>query len=402
MASVAIVLRSDKINKKGLAPIHFRIIKNRKVSYVASSILLPVDQWDEKRLRIKSRYPNSSRLNSFLMNKFTEFQDQAYEFEINQKSLTARQVKSKILVNQGLDFFKYADKKVESYFNVGHIGTHAKNKSIIKKLSNYMEGKPLTFQEIDLGFILEYEDYLRDKLSNSTNTILKDFKFLKKLFNDTIREDLLEYGQNPFLKYKMRAEKTHREYLTEEELTKFKNVKTKPGSAIELHKNMFLFAASTGGLRVSDILKLKWLNFDGTHLHFTIQKTGEQISIKIPNQGLEILHKYKPAQNNPDAFIFSCLPENLDLNDSIALDLEINRATSYINKNLNSIRALAFIKKKVSFHIARHTWATRALKKGISIDKVSKLMGHSSVKVTQIYAKIVSSELDKAMEAFND
>jgi len=402
MASVAIVLRADKVNKKGLAPIHFRIIKDRKVSYIASSILIPIEQWDEKRLRIKSRYPNSSRLNSFLMNKFTEFQDQAYEFQTNQKPLTARLVKSKIQTIQGLDFFSYANSKVESYFNAGQIGTYSKNKSIIQKLSDYMEGKPLTFQMIDLGFILAYEEYLRDTLSNGTNTVLKDFKFIKKLFNDAIREDLLDYGQNPFLKYKMRAEKTTREYLTDEELTRFKNVKTKANSVIELHKHMFLFAASSGGLRVSDMLKLKWLNFDGTHLHFTIQKTSEQISIKIPNQGIEILQKYKPTEDNQDAFIFPCLPEDLNLNDPVALDLEISRATAYINKNLNTLRQLASIKKRVSFHVARHTWATRALRKGISIDKVSKLMGHSSVKVTQVYAKIVSSELDKAMDAFND
>lgn len=222
------------------------------------------------------------------------------------------------------------------------------------------------------------------------------------MFNDAIREDLLESVQNPFLKYRMRTEKTNREYLTDEELTRFKNVKTKANSVMELHKHMFLFAASSGGLRVSDMLKLKWLNFDGTHLHFTIQKTSEQISIKIPNQGIEILQKYKPTEDNQDAFIFPCLPEDLNLNDPVALDLEISRATAYINKNLNTLRQLASIKKRVSFHVARHTWATRALRKGISIDKVSKLMGHSSVKVTQVYAKIVSSELDKAMDAFND
>ena len=60
------------------------------------------------------------------------------------------------------------------------------------------------------------------------------------------------------------------------------------------------------------------------------------------------------------------------------------------------------MQKNLSFHISRHTWATRALRKGVSIDKVSKLMGHAQIKETQVYAKIVNEELDKAMDVFDD
>ena len=96
------------------------------------------------------------------------------------------------------------------------------------------------------------------------------------------------------------------------------------------------------------------------------------------------------------------LSEDIDLNDPRALDNAISSATAYINKNINTLAKKANISKKVSFHASRHTWATRALKKGMSIDKVSKLMGHAAIRETQIYAKIVNEELDKAMDVFND
>ena len=96
------------------------------------------------------------------------------------------------------------------------------------------------------------------------------------------------------------------------------------------------------------------------------------------------------------------LPLDLKLDDPQAVDLQISRATAHINNSLKAIKKLTNISKHISFHISRHTWATRALKKGISIDKVSKLMGHAAIRETQIYAKIVNSELDKAMDAFND
>ena len=73
-----------------------------------------------------------------------------------------------------------------------------------------------------------------------------------------------------------------------------------------------------------------------------------------------------------------------------------------INKNLKSIATKAKISKKITFHVARHTFATIALKKGIRIEYVSKLLGHANLKETQIYAKIINEELDKAMDVFND
>ena len=170
---------------------------------------------------------------------------------------------------------------------------------------------------------------------------------------------------------------------------------------MDLHKDMFMFSAYAG-LRVSDMLQLQWKHFDGTLINFTVKKTNNQLSIKVPNKGLEILEKYKTANSKSNDYIFGMLPPNTFLLSAKEIDDAISSATAYINKNLKLIAKKAKIEKKISFHIARHTWATRALRKGISIDKVSKLMGHAAIKETQVYAKIINSELDKAMDTFND
>ncbi|MBK8369619.1 MAG: integrase catalytic domain-containing protein [Bacteroidetes bacterium] len=155
-------------------------------------------------------------------------------------------------------------------------------------------------------------------------------------------------------------------------------------------------------MRVSDVLKLKWKYIDKTHINLTIKKTGSQLSIKIPDKAFKIIEKYKPKKVEKDNYIFPMLPNGLKEDDLVLLDTEISGATAYINKNLKTIAEKAKIGKPLSFHISRHTWATRALRKGISIDKVSKLMGHAQIKETQIYAKIVNEELDKAMDVFNE
>ena len=281
------------------------------------------------------------------------------------------------------------------------IRSYYKNLTTINKLKGYKSSGTLTFHDITPEFLIKYEQYLITQHGNKTNTIHKDMKFIRKLFNDAIRQDIIEYQNNPFRKYKFKLEKTNRDYLTEEELLKIETLKTNPGSRLELHRDMFVFAAYAGGIRVSDVLKLQWENYDGTHLHITIKKTGVQVSIKVPNKALAILKKYLNCQSKKEAFIFPMLPECTNLADPQQLDLAISRGTAYINKNLKIIAKCAGIEKNLSFHISRHTFAVMALKKGISIDKVSKLMAHSNIRETQIYAKVVNEELDKAMDAFN-
>lgn len=402
MASVSIVYRKDKLNKKGEAPIHFRIIKDRKISYITSGIMLPEEHWDGGKNRIKGKHTNSARLNSFLTNKFAELQDQVFEHETIAKSTTTRQLKEKIYGKKPEDFFAFADEVVETYKEQGKISTHITHSSTIKALKEYVGNGSLMFQDITPDFLAKYEKHLQTKQGLKTNTIHKHLKFLRKLFNDALRGEKIEYQHNPFTKYKLKLEKTSRSFLSDEELKAIEDVQTVPGERMDLHKKMFIFAAYTGGLRISDVLKLKWQNFDGSHIHIAIHKTKSQLSIKLPNKAIEIINEFHTKKTKQTDFIFPMLENGIDLNNPQVSYTQISSATAYINKNLKLLAEKAEIEKHLSFHISRHTWATRALRKGISIDKVSKIMGHAQLRETQIYAKIVNAELDKAMEVFND
>jgi len=186
MASVTIVFRKDKINKKGDAPIHFRIIKDRKSSYIASGIMIQEDHWDNKKNKVKSCHTNSSRLNNHIANKFTEIQNTVFEYETNSRSLSCRTLRDKVFGKRPTDFFEFALQVVSQYRFEGKIGTYHKNQSIISKLKTYKPNNP-TFYDITPEFLRKYEEYLRDEKKNSINTINKDFKFIRKVFNDAIK-----------------------------------------------------------------------------------------------------------------------------------------------------------------------------------------------------------------------
>ncbi|MFP5040476.1 tyrosine-type recombinase/integrase [Parasediminibacterium sp. JCM 36343] len=301
-----------------------------------------------------------------------------------------------------MNFFEFAESAIEPFLKDGKIGTYDKNKAVIAKLKNFANAATLTFQDITPEFLTKYQNYLKNTLNNKTNTANNSFKFISQMFKLAYNQDLIDHKIIPFNKFKIKSEKTQRAYLSEDELNLIENYQPTPGTRLELHRDMFVFSSYTGGIRISDILQLKRKDFDGTNLNITMQKTGGQISVKVPNKALAIIEKYTKPDGNTNDYIFPMLANDLDAKNPRVLDNALSSATAYINKNLKLIATKLNLDKPLSFHISRHTWATRALRKGISIDKVSKLMGHANIRETQIYAKIVSSELDKAMDVFND
>lgn len=414
MATVTIVYRKDKINKNGMAPIHFRIIKDRKPKYITSGFMVHSSDWDDVKKRIKGRGKDAetnAMMNCKITERFGEIQRDVIKSESNKRNISPKALRDAVAGDtKSKLFFPFADTVVERYKVSGQYGTYSRTKTVIQKLKDYEPD--LLFSDITPQFVAKYEAYLKQGAinpktnergrSNSINTVHSNMKFIRQIFNEAYRQDIVELSDNPFLKYKMKTEKTQRVFLSEEELEAFRLADTSHSAPLTLHKDMFVFAAYTGGLRISDMLQLQWKHFDGERIDFTIKKTGGQLSIKVPSKGLEILEKYRPEVQDSNAFIFKSLPYGVLDKGPQKIDNAISGATAYINKNLKTITEIAKLNKHISFHISRHTWATRALRKGVTIDKVSKLMGHAAIKETQVYAKIVNSELDRAMDAFND
>ena len=403
MASVTLMLRDSKENEKGEKPVYIRIIKNRQAKFISLGIRVHPNLWNAEKLRVKSQYPNSARVNAYIAKKISDAESAALEIETKNKSVTGNRIKEAIMGKQPGSLIKFMEDYLSDLNANGKMGTHDKVNATLLKLKTYLNGRDISFADFDLGFLKTYERYLRDKLNNKPNTIHSNLKIFRKVFNDAVREDIIELNQNPFTKYKLSWEKTKKEYLTEDELAAIEKLTLKEGTVMDHHRNMYVFAAYAGGIRISDLLQLRWQNYDGTHVRIFTQKTKESIQIKLPSKAVEIIQQYEnsqPTKKDTD-FIFPLLKNDVDYSSPIILFKAISSNTAFANKNLKHITKRAELSKNISFHSSRHTWATRALKKGMRIEYVSKLMGHDSLKTTMIYTKIVNSELDKAMDAFN-
>lgn len=403
MASVTLLLKENKVNSNGEMPIYLRIIKGRKPKFISLGYKVHPDLWDESKMRVKKGYPNSARINAFLASKVAEAEGIAVTMETNQKYVSSKKIKEEILGGTPESFIKYMERYRDDLIAKGKMGTHDKVVAVLSKLNDYINKSDLMFDEMDVQFLRKYEQYLREKKNNGVNTIHSNLKIFRKIFNDAVREELIEPNLNPFLKYKLTTEKSKKEYLTDTEIEAIEKLALKEGSVMFHHRNMYIFATYAGGIRISDVLQLKWQNYDGMHINISMQKTKETLSVKLPDKAIQIVEiysSYQPNRKNTD-FIFPFLKNDIEYTPQL-LFKAISSNTAYANKNLKDIAEDAKVDKKISFHSSRHTFATRALRKGMRIEYVSKIMGHSALKTTQVYTKIVNEELDKAMDIFND
>jgi site-specific recombinase XerD len=329
-----------------------------------------------------------------------EIHDSALQWDLQKKSIKSKSLRKTLTNGNEESLTDYFNKFLNKLESEGKFGTKDRYATVLNKLHNFIGKEQILFKDFDFEFLGKYEAHLRDELDNSQNTIHSNLRVFRKIINDAIREDLIPYEYNPFPKYQMTTEKTKREYLLDDDLNKIKELDLSKAPRMEQCRNLFLFASNTAGIRVSDLLLLKWNNFDGTYIKFVSQKTQDQTVVKVPTASLPILKYFKKLTGtSKDNFIFPFLHQGLEGRD---LHYAIKKATSLYNNNLKDIAKKADIDKNVSSHVARHSWATRALLKGVSLDKVSSLLKHKSLSTTQIYAKIQSTELDKAMDLFND
>ncbi len=248
---------------------------------------------------------------------------------------------------------------------------HCNWNNTMKLLAEFTDGK-LNFGMIDADFCRRFVDFLLSRVSSNTAHVY--YVNFKAVINQAVSDGLLH--TNPASNIKISRTQTEINYLTLEELRKLKDT---PTSHEEI-KRAFLFSCFTG-LRYSDIISLEWADIENGAIIKRQKKTQTFIKIKLSETAQEIIeHQRKLAETQPMPKIFT---------------LPVNHLT---NEYLKIWVKMAGITKRITFHCARHTFATMCLDQGIDIYTVSKLLGHSDVVNTQRYAKLTDHKRDKEID----
>jgi len=364
-----------------LKPLYLRLQYGKERKDVSIKRKAPVDDFDSDTQRV-SRSSQYSSVNIVLSAIETEIEKMSLNIDQEKDFQLDRFVKKLFLThsNKGiLELFTEHNEKMESLVGSEYSkNTLKKYKTGYRNLKRFLDGKDIPCYEIDIDFIEDYDYHLRIKRGCKHNTTLKYIFQFRKIVRLAIKERLLKV--NPFLEYN----KTYREktptYLTSKELKRIEESSFEI-DRIENVRQLFLLACYTG-LSYSDLMKLspEDLVEDEDGQWFIIQprtKTQEEAMVMILDKAKDLLFQY--------------------------IEGNLNKLSNQkFNAYLKEVADLCGIKKNVTVHVARHTFATTVtLAKGVPLETVQHMMGHKDLRSTQHYARITTSKVKREMSKIN-
>ena len=403
MASIKLILRTNQKDQTGKSPLYIRIIKDRKTKFITAGLKLKESDWDEAKQRVKKSYPNSARMNAALAQKIADAEGQIADMERKVKTVSIKKLKEAIKGKEVPNFFEYSRKHCERIKNNVSISTYKNYHAYLDKFEKWVGTKEVYFDDITVSLLMDYMSYLSNELKNGNTTQRYSIMILAIMFKEAIKEDLIPEYMYPFSKLKLKKDPSRRQFLKKEQFEAIIKYKLDEKSKASVYRDMFIFSIFAGGLRFSDVLEfqVKHFNEEERRIQKVIRKTGRMHQFKIGQLALDIINKYKKENAEQDDFIFPVITnKELYLKDDEYRYTFIESANKAANFQLQRIAKKLEIPVKVTFHISRHTFATNALNNGMRIEHVSKLMDHRDISTTQVYAKIISEELDKAVDNY--
>lgn len=300
--------------------------------------------------------------------------------------------------DKGMSFTAYASDLLEKQYSRKkiRISTYKNSATIINQFRKFMDSNNIS--EKFIGDITE--NLVRDFIAwglergRKTVTIEKYLETVCKICRQATADGLLPKESlqaiSDITLDKCIDDNTHRKikYLSTNETSELVKLGYKLANPKQYAVlDMFLFAYYACGMRISDIITLRWCDIDlnKKELDKIQVKTRGRNIIPLTDEALEILRRW---QGQHEVFVFGLLPDDFNLMDEEMLRTRRNSITSFINKSLEIIAKKAGLDKKVSFHMARHSWAVAALEQGMSISMISSLLGHTSTTITEkVYAE---------------
>lgn len=369
--------RKKHLNKQGTALVQVEASLNQRKIYFKTNLYIKPEHWDKRTSQVIG-HPQANDLNSMLFEFVLHLQGIELALWKRGVPATLSLLKDAMKKNRPInitfpifakEYVQHSDRRESTKENLF---------TTITVLQEFRPG--LDFKDITYTFLKDFEVYLREK-GNGINTVAKHLRQLRTLVNEAINQGYIHADAYPFRRFKIKQEKGRHEFLTPDELKKLEN--------LEVHDlklrhvlDAFLFCCYIG-LRFSDFCQLTPSNFIRVNgkrwLHFKSIKTG--IELRLP---LHLLFEGKALA----ILDRNCITEFASLGSN-----------SEVNKALSVITSMARIKKHVTYHTARHTCATLLIHQGVPITTVQRLLGHTSVKTTEIYSEILSSTIVRDLKA---
>ena len=392
---IQFIIRLNK-SKAGLAPLYCRVTINTQRVEISLKKFIDPKNWNPEKGVAKGLRDEIKSLNQFMDQVKAQLIGYYQEMQLERKVITAAAIKDRFLraddqehtLCRAIDYHNSQMKDSLAW------GTQKNYYTTQKYLNLFLKNKKgvndVYLSELSYKFILDFEIFLKTykpvdhhkPLRN--NGIMKHIERFRKIINMAIRLEWID--RDPFSAYHQKFHKVERGFLTKEELKAIENRELNL-ARLDWVRDIFVFSCYTG-LAYIDVVKLTRSNLttglDGdSWLKTTRKKNGNPVPVPLLPKALRIIEKYKDhIRAKASGTLFPII------------------SNQQMNSYLKEIADLCGIQKNLTFHLARHTFATTVtLTNGVPIESVSKMLGHSSISTTQIYAKVIEKKLCEYMNA---
>ena len=395
--SILFYIKRAKINVDGVCPIYTRVTINSKRFEFSTNKFISPDKWSTEGAKVKGNSEDARSINNqldIIKNQIMDAEKRLYKKEIliNSENLRNELFGIKERERLLIPIFTEHNRKIKELVGSEYApGTLERYETSLKHTKDFLQWKykvsDIDIEKIDHAFITEYEFYLRSERKCANNTAVKYIKNFHKIINICLANGWLT--KDPFANYKAKVKEVIREFLTEQEIQSLME-KEFVSERLELVRDIFVFSCFTG-LAYIDVKQLTQdnivLGIDGDKwINKNRQKTDTNSKIPSLPTAQYIMDKYSDYPVNK--------------NKGTILPILSNQK---MNSYLKEIATVCGINKELTFHIARHTFATTVtLSNGVPIETVSKMLGHTNLKTTQHYAKILDKKISEDMKILKD
>ncbi|GAB2977237.1 site-specific integrase [Mucilaginibacter puniceus] len=386
--------RPDKA-RDGKEPIYACVTVNKQRAYIALKHNVDPKNWDSGKGTAKGNKDEVKSINNYLGEVRNTISNNYKQLQLKGKMLSAKAVKDLYL---GAEEEVYTLSRLFTYHNetsttdlkwstLKHY--YVTQRYLVKFLEDQHQSTDIYLHQLDFKFVKDFEVYLRNHKPKdhqkqiNNNGVMKHIIRLKKMVN--LAMNLQWIDNDPFAAYKLKIQKVNREQLSEKELADMEK-KVFTIERLDMVRDLFVFCCYTG-LSYVDVINLTpghiVAGTDGEKWIRTCrEKTMIPVNVPLLPQALKILDKYKAnIRSLSGGKVFPVM------------------SNQKVNSYLKEISEVCNIAKNVTFHLARHTFATTiTLSNGVPIETVSKMLGHTKITTTQIYAKVVERKLKEDMQ----
>lgn len=419
--SIKVSLDTRRSKADGTYPLILRLTHKRKTTSIKTGIYLKKDDWDEEALEVKKSYKgvaNVKRLNNEIQKKKADALDSILKLEEKAKQipLSVTDIKQQIDPSAlSQSFYDFGEKLVKELLKTERVGTARSYQGVISILKTFNKGKPfsknmggnpketnkfkyaakfkdihyrdLKFEEINYNFLTSFDNYHLGS-GNELNGLAVYMRTIRSIYNQGIKAGMVDKSLYPFSDYKIKTEPTKKRALESTYLTKIIDLELPKDHPCFDARSYFVASYMMYGMNFADMAHLQKDDITNGRIHYRRRKTSKLYDIKIGNGLSTILNHY--IQHNPASkYVFPIIKRE----SAILQERDIQGARKSFNKNLKTIAEMCEIEQNLTSYVSRHSFATQAMMQNVPVTAISAMLGHSSLKTTEIYLKSLPSNI---------